>query len=250
MDQKLYQKMFDQIHMPDRRASQVREELAARCSQNEWEVPMDNSKKSRRPMAAVIAVCAVAVLTVTAFASGGRVLERVFKMMTGSTVSQGVDGDGRYYFEDGGEDPVSPVELRDDGRLYLTVNGEDRDITDECSYETPYVYECTGEDGLRHTFIIGGEPDSTGWVEFASDELDDTYVSSMVLGIEDDVDPQTLPWLNKGLEQVTGGGWVIVEPETNEQPESGEPRVYYFEDGTAAGEAHQETVVTLTENQK
>ena len=32
MDQKSYQKMFDQIHMPAQRAGEVRRELAARCS--------------------------------------------------------------------------------------------------------------------------------------------------------------------------------------------------------------------------
>ena len=238
MDQKIYQKMFHQLRMPDDRADKVREQLAARCAQKEWEVSMDNNRKNRRPIAAVIAVGAVAVLTVTAFASGGGVLERVFRMMTGSTVTQGIDGDGVYYAENSVEEPVSPVELRAGGRLYLTVNGEDRDITDLCSYETPYVYECTGEDGLRHTFIIGGEPDSIGWVEYASADIDGTALSSTALSIPEDADLHTLPWLQKGLEQVTGGRTVIWEvAETEPSMEANGPGVY-----TSGSE------VTLTEN--
>ena len=153
MDQKSYQKMFDQIHLSAQRAGEVRRELAARRAQNKLEVTdmTDNSRNNRRPIAAILTVCAVAVLTVTAFASGG--LDHIIKMMTvqsEETVQT--------------EETVSPVELREDGRLYLTINGENRDITDECSYETPYVYECEGEDGLRHIFIIGGGLEETGWV--------------------------------------------------------------------------------------
>ena len=181
---------------------------------------MDNNRKNRRPIAAVIAVCAVAVLTVTAFASGGGVLERVFRMMTGSTVTQGIDGDGVYYAENSVEEPVSPVELRAGGRLYLTVNGEDRDITDLCSYETPSVYECTG------------------WVEYASADIDGTALSSTALSIPEDADLHTLPWLQKGLEQVTGGRTVIWEvAETEPSMEANGPGVY-----TSGSE------VTLTEN--
>lgn len=33
--------------------------------------------------------------------------------------------------------------------MYLVVNEENTDITEKCSYTEPYIYECTGEDGLR-----------------------------------------------------------------------------------------------------
>ena len=114
MDQKSYQKMFDQIHLSAQRAGEVRRELAARRAQNKLEVTdmTDNSRNNRRPIAAILAVCAVAVLTVTAFASGG--LDHIIKMMTvqsEETVQT--------------EETVSPVELREDGLLQqVPVLGE------------------------------------------------------------------------------------------------------------------------------
>ena len=247
MDQKSYQKMFDQIHMPAQRAGEVRRELAARRAQNKLEVTdmTDNSRNNRRPIAAILTVCAVAVLTVTAFASGG--LEHIIKMMTvqsEETVQT--------------EETVSPVELREDGRLYLTINGENRDITDECSYETPYVYECEGEDGLRHIFIIGGGLEETGWVEYAVAETDgdsngeyssSSVLSCMVSSVPDGVKLETLPWLCKGLEQTTGSNPFAAQFElepAGDSGEPGEPQVFHFQYGE--GEVISDGVVTVTEN--
>ena len=142
---RLYQRTFDQIHLPEERAAVVRKALASRCSQTEQEViPMKHFKRLPRPVTAAAAL----ILDIT-------------------------DENGQVIGVQGSVDPdlaVPPVELRDDGRLYLTANGENADITGLCSDETPYIYECTGSDGLRHTFIIGGEPDAVGWAEFIWDE--------------------------------------------------------------------------------
>jgi len=50
MDQKSYQKMFDQIHLSAQRAGEVRRELAARRAQNKLEVTdmTDNSRNRKR----------------------------------------------------------------------------------------------------------------------------------------------------------------------------------------------------------
>lgn len=247
MDQKLFRKTFDQVHMPAERSAEIREMLAGRCTGNDWEVKhMKNSKK--KTVAAFAAVCTALALSVTAFASGG-VLERVFQMMSGPAVQQGVREDGSYYFKDGGEETTSPVELREDGRLYLTVNGEDRDITEECSYETPYIYTCTGEDGLEHTFIIGGEPGNTGWVEYADAEDTDTKVSEMVIDIPGNTALKNLPWLNKGLQQTKG---VTLEQlpyqvsgEENISVSAPEESTVYGEDGQSS----QVITVSIIKNQ-
>ena len=95
---------------------------------------------------------------------------------------------------------TAPVEVREDGRLYLTINGENTDITGQCSYETPYIYECTGTDGLRHAFIIGGDPGAIGWSEFMWDE--DGFPSGGFAHFGTPGGPDDAPWLDAGKEQL------------------------------------------------
>ena len=234
-------------------------------------------KNRKKPMAAVLAVCAVLALSVTAFASGG--VAGVIQMLSVPNVQLSLnpelDRDGAYAFtaSSGGEETVSPVELREDGRLYLTVNGENRDITDECSHETPYIYTCTGEDGLPHTFIIGGEPESIGWVEYAGDEEyadggnEKIALSGMVFEIPDDTPLENLPWLDAGLQQAMGvrldnlpftvseidpyeavsedGGMIKqVIISAGEEPDGD----IYDADGNVIGTSSQVTSVTVTVN--
>ncbi|MDE7244842.1 MAG: hypothetical protein K2O18_12835 [Oscillospiraceae bacterium] len=268
MDQKLYQRTFDQAHMSAERTAEIRQMLAGRGADHDREV--STMMKSRKKTAAVLAVCAVLALSVTAFASGGG-LTHVFQMLSGPAIQLAPSADGNYYFEgEREEEPVSPVELREDGRLYLTVNGENRDITDECSYETPYVYTCAGEDGLQHTFIIGGEPESIGWIEYAGDEDEDFAVGGTVVEIPGDTPLKNLPWLNEGLEQTTGvrletlpftvsdcdpyevvsedGGRIerIITFSAGQEPDEDVP--LYDADGNVIGVSSQVSTVTITVN--
>ena len=168
---RLYQKTFDQVHMTEEHYRSLRETLASQCSQSEMEV--NNMKKHtflRRPTAVVAAILLIGVLSVTAFAYGGRIVESVYQFMTGGTIEQGIDENGTAYSYGTADTTVSPLELREDGKLYLVVDGEEADITDQFSYTTPYIQDCTGEDGLRHVFIVGGDPDAIGWSEFIWDE--------------------------------------------------------------------------------
>lgn len=198
---RLYQQTFDRIHMPEKRAEMLRETLISQCSDPETEVyPM---KKLRpKPMSLVAAIVMVCALTVTAFAYGGEVVTKVYQFMTGGISISSVDEDGNHYTISGGaEDQVTaPVQLRKDGRLYLVIHGENRDITDECSYTEPYIYTCTGEDGLRHAFVIGGDLDAIGWSEFIWDENGTPTVGNAVFGTPDGSDDA--PWLDAGMAEL------------------------------------------------
>ena len=119
----------------------------------------------RRPLVLAAILILAFALSITAFAYG----MRRFDLMTGGVIRHGVDEAGNSYVEGTLGSEIEPIEYRD-GRVWLTVNGENRDITGEFSYTEPYIYECTGPDGLRHAFIIGGETDAVGWVEFLWDE--------------------------------------------------------------------------------
>lgn len=196
----LYQKTFEQIKMPEARAAALRTTLASRCSQTEKEaIPMKHTKFFRRPMAAVAAVVLIVALSATAFAySGG-----FYRFMTGGSVQDVVDEDGNVTGVQGQVDldqVVEPVAVREDGRLYLTIDGQDTDITGLCSYETPYIYECTGPDGLRHAFIIGGDLDAIGWAEFFWNEDGMPQSGSAHFGTSEG--SSDAPWLEAGTDQL------------------------------------------------
>ena len=169
----LYQRTFDQLQMSDEKTKSLRHALSSRCSdQNKEDTPMNNEKKIlHRPAGTLIAAALICIFSVTTFAYGSHVIENIHHLITGGTIEQGIDAEGNKYSAGTVDisDTSAPIELRNDGRLYLVVNNENIDITDKCSYTKPYIYECTGEDGLRHCFIVGGDLDAIGWSEFIFD---------------------------------------------------------------------------------
>lgn len=201
MKNRLYQRTFDQIRMSGEGTDRVRSELASRCAQKELEeINMKNRTGTRRPLAAIVAVCAVLALSVTAFASSG-IAERVFHMLSGDTISVGMDEDGEAYVSEGfvGDAPASPVEERG-GRLYFTAGGEDIDITGLCSYETPYLHTLTDAGGQRHVFIIGGEPGAIGWAECMMDGDGEAALGAFVVTLAPEAGDAPAPWLDAGME--------------------------------------------------
>lgn len=194
---RLYQKTFDQVALPEDRADSIRTVLASRCSRMETEANMKHTFL-RRPTAVLAAVLLIGSLSVTAFAYGGRVVERVYTFMTGGTIEQSVDENGTGLSGVSIGTEQSPLEIREDGTIWLMVNGEALDITGEFSYTDPYIYDGTGEDGLRHVLVVGGETDAIGWSEFLWDEnglpAGGTSQLATPAGRED------APWLEAALE--------------------------------------------------
>lgn len=201
----LYRQTFDQIGLPEETAQALRDELAFRSSQSETEEPnMKNETNYTRPIlrrtgTLLVAALLICALSVTALAYGG---VRIYQLLTGGSVEMGRDENGGYYAA-GSMDTdhvISPVEYRDDGRLYLTINGEDKDITDALSYSEPYIYEFVAEDGLRHSFVIGGDLDAVGWSEFIWDEDGIAVFGYSHFATPDGSDDA--PWLEAGKEQL------------------------------------------------
>ena len=197
--ERLYRKMFDQVRMSEEQARRVRTSLASRCSQIEMEaIPMKQAKYVRRPIMAVAIVVLVCALSVTAFAASGG-FGKVYQLMSGGVQQDVLDENGNVIGVEGSVDldkVEPPVELREDGRLYLVVNGENQDITDQCSYTEPYIYECTGEDGLRHAFVVGGDLDAIGWAEFMWDE--DGLPAAGAASFGTSAGTSDAPWLDAG----------------------------------------------------
>lgn len=201
----LYRQTFDQIGMPEETAQALRAELASRSSRSETEELNMKQKTNhtgpilRRTGTLLVAVLLICALSISALAYGG---VQIYQMLTGGTFEVGQDKDGNYYAA-GSVDTdnlISPVEAREDGRLYLTINGENKDITDECSYTEPYIYEFVAEDGLRHSFIIGGDLDAIGWSEFIWDENNMAAGGTSHFATPNGSDDA--PWLEAGKKQL------------------------------------------------
>lgn len=190
----LYRKTFDRIEMQPAHADELRQLLASRCKEKETIMKKEN-KRFRRPVVVIAAVVLVLAVSLTGFAFGEEIV-RIYHLISGGIVEQ---AENYTSISMDTEAAFSPVEERD-GRLYLTVNGENKEITDLCSYTEPYIYTCIGEEGLQHIFIIGGDPGAIGWAEFIQDD-EGTYMGGMSHfgtngGLED------APWLEKAAEQI------------------------------------------------
>lgn len=201
----LYRQTFDQVGMSEETVQVLRAEIASRSSRSETEeLKMKKEMTNTRPIlrrtgTLLVAALLICTLSVSALAYGG---VQIYQLLTGGSVEMGQNKDGGYYAS-GSVDTdhvISPVEYREDGRLYLTINGENRDITDEVTYTIPYIYEFMAEDGLRHSIIIGGELDAIGWSEFIWDENGIAVFGHSYFATPDGSDDA--PWLEAGEEKL------------------------------------------------
>lgn len=123
------------------------------------------AKKRRMPRwkTALIAA-ALAVGAVLCIAAG--LPATVYHLLNGGTVTvqQGPNGYKSYDFSN--QFPTEPVVL-ENGRLWLVLDGERTDITDQINMETPYIMEHTDpESGLTNFLIVGGTPEDFGYCSY------------------------------------------------------------------------------------
>lgn len=120
--------------------------------------------KRRRPLKMVLLAAALAVGAVLCIAAG--LPTAVYHLLSGGTVTvqQGPNGYKSYDFSN--QFPTEPVVL-EDGRLWLVLDGERTDITDQIDMETPYIMERTDpESGLSNFLIVGGTPEDFGYCSY------------------------------------------------------------------------------------
>lgn len=187
-----YQRTFDQINMPEAEAAKLRGALLSKQSKKS---PVIHRNFVRRPVAVLVAVILILSLSVTALAYGEKIIEHTYQFLSGGNVEVGIDEQGNPY-SGTSMDPegnFAPMELREDGRVYFTVNDENLDITEEFSYTDPYIYEYTDAEGQRHVFVVGGDLDTIGWAEFIWDKTGTPAAGKTVFGTSRGSDDA--PWL-------------------------------------------------------
>lgn len=124
------------------------------------------AKKRRKPLKMALLAAALAVGCALCIAAG--LPTTVYHLVTGGTVTvqRGPDGYTSYDFSN--QFPNEPVAaVSEDGRVWLTLNGERTDITDQIDMETPYIVEGTDPaSGLSNFLIVGGTPEDLGYCSF------------------------------------------------------------------------------------
>ena len=128
------------------------------------------TKRKVKPLFKGIAVAAAAVVFVATAVAATSAIGGKFRSAGGSEFT--------YEFKDGyTQAAMHPADYEsllkeENGRLYLTVDGETTDVTDLIDRQTPYIYTCTNdesniESGKVSYVIVGGTPDDYGVVDIA-----------------------------------------------------------------------------------
>lgn len=165
--QKELKEVYNQIEMPEKCVSDIEKAI----ERNRANVPRKAIRKVPRAVAAAAAIVMALLLTdgaVYAYTGNGLISRIV--ALNGTVFTKTVDEDGNVTSEAelNLAEATAPAEYRD-GRLYLTVNGENLDITEEVSDTTAYIYLYKDASSITHYMIIGGEPESFGYAEFMQD---------------------------------------------------------------------------------
>ena len=212
-----YWRMMEQVTLSDQKKEEIMEMLENK-----------DARKHRIPKAGKIALAAaLAVGCVLSIAAG--LPAQVYNFVSGGVTVVDDSGSGEIKIGLTGEDPAAPIVL-EDGRLWLSADGQKVDITDQMDEDTPYIFERTDPDTKQKGYVVaGGTVDDYGWAEFfltengACSMVGENAWENMIpidgkdipLGqlTEDQLDALNedggvlcesvyRPWLNKALEQL------------------------------------------------
>ena len=134
-------------------------------------LPQVKQKKKVKPLFKVLIAAAAAVVLAGAATAAGFIGKGVFT--TATNLEFGYDVGEHYTFISIDlTNAVPPVKL-EDGRLYFTLDGMHKDITELVDRTTPFIYSYTNPETNRPIHIIvGGDPDKYAFVELMKvDEL-------------------------------------------------------------------------------
>ena len=151
-------------------------------------------------------------------ATGKSLVHTIIVMADGSNVEISEDENSvTFTIEKTGDLSYTTAE---NGRLYLNLNDEKTDITDQCSETDYYRKDYTDSEGNKHVLIAGGTVESYGWAEYIFNS-EGKYIFNTMNIPTDEADPKDVPaWFTKaekdlGLDADTlleqGGSYQIDE---------------------------------------
>ncbi len=147
-----YSRMMDKVRLSDGKRKEILTAL-------EKTAP----RKRRMPTAAKAALAAALVCGCLLSAAAAGLPGRVYSLLTGGRAT--VTGGAAHLDVDPRKEPLCPAEARE-GRLWFTAGGQEVDITDLVSQDTPYIYRTADPDsGETGYVIVGGTAEDFGWAE-------------------------------------------------------------------------------------
>lgn len=191
--------VFHQVEMPDQCVLDIEKAI----EEKRKNVPQGiKARKAPRIAAAAAAVImALLLMDGAVYAYTGNGLISRIVALNGTVFTKTVDEEGNVSSEAeiNLEEATAPAEYKD-GRLYLTVNGENLDITDEISDTNAYSYIYEDTASVTHYIIIGGKPESFGYAEFLQG-ADKEWIGGSFIGGEvgGTINPD---WLQKAKEEL------------------------------------------------
>ena len=122
----------------------------------------DTTKRRLLKAGKIALAAALAVGCVLSIAAG--LPAQVYNFVSGGqTVVQPGTGDASFTLGDDEEGPVSV----ENGRLMLTADGQELDITNKVDENTPYILERVDPETKQKGYVVaGGTVDKFGWAEF------------------------------------------------------------------------------------
>lgn len=128
-------------------------------------------------------------------ATGKSLVHTIIVMADGSNVEISEDDNSvTFTIEKTGDLSYTTVE---NGRLYITLNNEKTDISDQCSETDYYRHDYTDSEGNTHVIIAGGTVESYGWAKYIFN-TEGKYVFNTINIPTDEANPDATPvWFAK-----------------------------------------------------
>lgn len=223
---KEYRRMMEQAALSEEKKEEIMEMMEHK-----------GAGKRRLPKAGKLALAAaLAVGCALSIAAG--LPAQVYQFIGGGSVTVDPNTDTAYYNREGA---APPAEVDGNGRLWLTVDGQRLDITDQISEDVPYLYQRTDpESGQKGYLLLGGTADDFGWMEWFQMDGDwfwhaENCVKSQSSGGgapgdpapaasggvgygADDPVPYSIdfrPWVEEGVAQLAQLGVVAYQPQAD-----------------------------------
>lgn len=114
-------------------------------------------RRSRRVLLPAAVVALLAVLLATAAVAFGKGYGYRYRTARGDEIT--VDAGGSRSLASSGEETC----FVRDGRIYILLDGVEKDVTKKCSEKKYYAWEHTYEDGTRLLIAVGGTPENMGY---------------------------------------------------------------------------------------
>ena len=128
-------------------------------------------------------------------ATGKSLVHTIIVMADGSNVEISEDDNSvTFTIEKTGDLSYTTAE---NGRLYLNLNDEKTDITDQCSDTDYFRKDYTDSEGNTHVLIAGGTVESYGWAEYIFN-AEGKYIFNTMNIPTDEANPDAVPvWFAK-----------------------------------------------------